>query len=511
MPNGLNFIMFRNSLKAIYCFFLFISISAIAIAQSEETYNLLEVKEDLSVAKEVFYNFHPRPFQWYPKDSFDLMWQVAEASLKPSMTSAEVQDLLYPIFRKLGCGHSRVYQSQKETKRLKKAYKKGAVRKKLPFSIKSIDEKTYVNKYFLEDSLIRKGDQLLSINNIPIENIKNNLSRFVASDGLNETHFDKSIEKNFIGYYHRDMGYSDKYEINIIDSLGIERKISLDPYLVSKELSKQRKKDKKKKVDVSTKMKQPAKYTTLLKKGNYRFLRSKKDTSVVVLRIPAFSGKDGKKIYKKAYKIIEEDKSIKNLVIDLRGNGGGDASESWFLTRTLSTETFQTDISRRKELPKTTAEYMSANKITLFLVRTKMSFVGKKEKTEDFYKRNIFFPPHPKHRYEGELYVLIDGYSFSASSVVASYLKDNNRAVFIGEETGGGMHGTNAMHSPSVYLPNTEIRIRFGSWALDQIVKDGIPGRGVFPDYETKNNLEDFLENRDVEMEKVYELISKKS
>jgi len=435
------------------------------------------------------------------------MWDQAAAAIKPKMTENEFSLLLYPIFQKLGCGHSRVYQSENFIKAKTKKYKKGGVRKQLPFSIKSFQGKTYINSYFHKDSLLFKGDQLLKVNDIPIDDLKVSISNFISSDGLNKSHYKKSIDKNFIAYYHRGKGYQEKYNVEIIDSLGAQKTISLPPYLVSKALSKQRKKDKRKKPVTPKSNDKPAKYTTLLKKSKYRFLRSVKDTSVVVIKIPSFAGKDGKKIYKKAYRIINEDPTIKNLVIDLRGNGGGSASESWFLTRTLINKPFQTNLYRRKNLNKSLVKELSTNKLALFFSRLKILSIGKTDKTSEYFRTNATFEPHKKHRYDGKLFILTDGYSFSASSVVASYLKTQNRGIFIGEETGGGMYGTNAMHSPYIVLPNTTIRIRIGLWALDQIVEGGSQGRGIFPDYQTAATIEDFINEKDVDMEKVYELI----
>jgi len=467
--------------------------------QSTDTYSLMEIKEDFALAKSAFYELHPRPFQWHSKESFDEMWSIAEKTLKEGMTSDEFSQTLYPIFQKLGCGHSRVYGSKKIAKAKAKKYKKGAVRKQIPFNIKSIAGNTYIKNYFLKDSLILKADQIISINQESLDDIKNDLELFISSDGINTTHYQKSIDKNFVPYFHRSRGYSEKYEVTIIDSSGVEKTIELKPNLVSKQISKDKRKAKKKSTGTVNNTK-PKKYNTLLKKGNYRFLRSKKDSSVAIIKIPSFAGSDGKKIYKKAFKLIENDETIKNLVIDLRGNGGGDASESWFLTSALNQEKFQTDLARSKNINDKFKDHLSTSRLLLFLSRIKISTLGKSSKSEDQLKTSVHFKPNKKHCYNGKLFVLIDGYSFSASSVVSSYLKSSKRAIFIGEETGGGMYGTNAMHSPYIVLPNTTVRIRFGLWALDQIVEGGIPGRGVFPDFETNNTYEDFKNDVDVEM-----------
>ena len=47
-------------------------------------------------------------------------------------------------------------------------------------------------------------------------------------------------------------------------------------------------------------------------------------------------------------------------------------------------------------------------------------------------------PPKPNN-FKGKVYVLINGGSFSASSIISSNLKSTKRAIFVGEETGGAI------------------------------------------------------------------------
>jgi len=53
-----------------------------------------------------------------------------------------------------------------------------------------------------------------------------------------------------------------------------------------------------------------------------------------------------------------------------------------------------------------------------------------------FYKMKYNRSRKPKPlNYKGKMYVLTNGNSFSASSLISTHLKANNRAVFVGEET----------------------------------------------------------------------------
>ena len=55
--------------------------------------------------------------------------------------------------------------------------------------------------------------------------------------------------------------------------------------------------------------------------------------------------------------------------------------------------------------------------------------------------------------------MLMNGASGSMASVVATFLKANERAIFIGEESGGTMEGNTSLDYGKLQLPNTKIRV----------------------------------------------------
>ncbi len=58
-----------------------------------------------------------------------------------------------------------------------------------------------------------------------------------------------------------------------------------------------------------------------------------------------------------------------------------------------------------------------------------------------------------KDRFDGQIYVLTDGYTASASTMVTSWLKQHSKALFIGQQPGGGYNGNNGGFA-EVTLPN---------------------------------------------------------
>lgn len=101
----------------------------------------------------------------------------------------------------------------------------------------------------------------------------------------------------------------------------------------------------------------------------------------------------------------------------------------------------------------------------------------------------------------------------SAGSLFASLVAGKTSAIVIGEETMGGYYGHNG-HTPIEYeLPNTKIKTQFSIVNLEQDVPkkpNQMFGRGVIPDYKVSQTFDDFIKNRDAQMEYVLKLIEKK-
>ncbi|MEQ9414462.1 MAG: S41 family peptidase, partial [Cyclobacteriaceae bacterium] len=106
------------------------------------------------------------------------------------------------------------------------------------------------------------------------------------------------------------------------------------------------------------------------------------------------------------------------------------------------------------------------------------------------------------------VYVLIDGFSFSTCADVATVLHHHQLATFIGEETGGGYDGNTSGNSKSLVLPNSGIRINLPMWKYTT-ANIGHPyyGRGVIPDFPVEQTRQELIENKDPVMKKALRLL----
>lgn len=115
-----------------------------------------------------------------------------------------------------------------------------------------------------------------------------------------------------------------------------------------------------------------------------------------------------------------------------------------------------------------------------------------------------------RQRYTGKIYLLINADVASAASHFASLMRGYSHALLIGEETVGGYYGHNG-HIPVEYrLPASGIHTRFSVVHVTQDAPSLASqplGRGVLPDITLYQTPEDFLRNRDTQMEYVLKQI----
>jgi C-terminal processing protease CtpA/Prc len=58
----------------------------------------------------------------------------------------------------------------------------------------------------------------------------------------------------------------------------------------------------------------------------------------------------------------------------------------------------------------------------------------------DIFERH-YYKPKSKHHYNGNIYLLTGGNSFSATTLFAAAVKGQKNVIIVGEETGGAAYG----------------------------------------------------------------------
>ncbi|MGI8634525.1 MAG: S41 family peptidase, partial [Segetibacter sp.] len=120
---------------------------------------------------------------------------------------------------------------------------------------------------------------------------------------------------------------------------------------------------------------------------------------------------------------------------------------------------------------------------------------------------NHSFKPKKNNHFDGNIYLMTGGYTFSAATLVTVKLKGQSNVTIVGEETGGGAYGNSAMFLTTIVLPTTKLRVTLPLYRMVWDAKHPKNGRGVFPDVEVRPTSTFIKEGVDAKLEKVKELI----
>jgi peptidase S41-like protein len=237
------------------------------------------------------------------------------------------------------------------------------------------------------------------------------------------------------------------------------------------------------------------------------------DSATAVLTIPTFappSGFDFPRFLADSIANVNRHR-IKNLILDLRGNDGGESfgpaiaasvlAHSFRPYRSMTART--NDLSLLTAYSKLSPDFVSGFGKSLKAVRPDVFEVLPSIASELEVQKPI------THPYLGKLWVLVDGEVFSAASALCSVLKTEHRAIFVGEETGGAYSGFSGGDFVVPTLPNSKIRIIVPLYRIHLASEaEDDARRGIQPDLRFEPSVGSVIRGVDSEMNFVRRLIA---
>ncbi len=479
-----------------------------------------DLKNDVDFTYKKLKKLHPKLYWYISKKDLDYKFDSLKSTITKPLTSYEFYKKITPVVAEIREGHIFVYPTEKKySKKQISARAKLGVGPFSQFDFQIFDNKLFVIKNKSYDKTILVGSEIISINNRKTSELIVDYKKLFASDGYNTTFKNSILGTRFSNFYTYENGIKDsvKYNFKINNEekiITIKRQIVDSSEIKKKKivLSKTEKKAKKLKDKVSGYDKTIKAYVR-----NLDFLE--KDSSIAVLKIKGFHIGNYSKFYQESFQKIKNNQS-KTLIIDLRGNTGGRLNEIVNLYTYLSDSTFvfsdKSEVTQKTSLFR--ANYFQGGGIGTKVLKAIGSpfyygynFFSVHKSKDGKYYCNSYTKPQKidKNAFKGKIYVLINGSSFSASSIISSNLKGSKRATFVGQETGGAYNGTVAGQMPIYELPNSKVKIKLGLIACIPHYKTQIEGRGIFPDKEIIPTLQDRINNNDPEMNCILEDIKK--
>lgn len=349
----------------------------------------------------------------------------------------------------------------------------------LPLTVKFCDGDLIITQnYGNKIDELKKGSKIISVNDRKVSEILEKVYPLIPTDGFNQTSKNEWIGGlNFSLLY--SLVYSREKELDIkVQEFGNDKiqTLTIPAIRFTKFKSKN------------------AKFKSINFDYN-KFNFEQINDSTVYLSIPSFSNDnlDHEEFYQSNFKKIDS-LNIKHLIIDIQANGGGTEGNENLLFSYLSNKIVQ----KYKQVTMLPKPYQK-NKSEQGYIEDKWTFQDTLSKRgnftlfSDYYSDLGYKKPQKELVYNGKLYVLISGKTFSGGAEFASLIKMTGRGIFVGEETGGAYEGNVSGYSEYIKLPHSKIEIKIPTVHFQINVFPEIKGRGIIPDYKVSQTWEDYL------------------
>jgi hypothetical protein len=486
-----------------------------------------ELKSDVDYAYKKLQQLQPKLYWYISKTELDYKFDSLKSTITKPMTSFEFYKKLSPVVASVRQGHLIVSPSVKIlSKAEKKELKDKGTSPFLQFDFGIINDRMYVIKNKSENKKIKPGAEIIAVNDKKISELIPQYYKLFTSDGYNKTFKAKRMAYMFPAFFSNENGIQDSIHYSFkqndsLQSVCIKRK-KTEPLKTNKTKTKTKeavtivdaKQKKKIKNDKST-----YGYNEITKTNNRELKFIEKDSSVALLKIKHFDLGNPSRFYDESFSKIQLLKT-KTLIIDLRNNPGGGLKEIINLYSYLSDTTYvfinPFEVSSKtaliQKMPFSKSPLIAKILMTPFYAPVAFFKVHKQE-NGNYYCSSSLSKPKPinKKAFRGKIYVLINGGTFSAASIISSNLKGSKRATFVGEETGGAYNGTVAGIMPVIKLPHSEINMTIGLLVVAPNHKTPLEGHGIFPDKEITPTITDYINGKDPELNWILEDIKKNS
>jgi len=404
-------------------------------------FSVEELRADFAEMRRVLEEKHCCLYDVTDRKDFEQLLAKQEKMIDRPMQPHEFYHVLAPIAAAVGCGHTSLWMSE--------AFWTHAQDHLFPLRITMMDGYPVVTDYYGEAREVPVGSILLKINGRAVDEIIDELASLYTADARNRNFRMAQVERRFPMLYARAYGFPSKWDVTYALP---GRKTSAAAVLEGAGIDAVRAK--------------------VFPKPELRFTVHEQPEAAV-MRISSFSFYDRVPMFRSyldsCFQIIDE-RGIGALVLDLRGNDGGDP----FCAAPL-------------------LAYLEEEPVPYF--------------ARPYGKYAELADPVPlaESPFRGTLIVLIDGSNFSTSAHFCALLKSHGIGTLVGTETGGTFTCNAA--TDEVHLDHTRLLLFVPTQSFAAAVDNLDRRRGVEPDHQVSQQYKEFLDGRDTVMDYAMRLV----
>ena len=301
-----------------------------------------------------------------------------------------------------------------------------------PLDVDLIQERLFVVYSYRFASDIEIGSEILTINSDSIKTILNKMYKFMPSDGYNKTFKQRMIRNFFWMMYYLYANDTEYFVMHIRDPNGAVEKVELRGVDLRKSIFKENWQEEK--------------ANLYPRKIGYPTLEIDSAGNYAIFKIGTFHNPNQSKYEKIILDHISSvnQSGVENLIVDLRNNTGG-RFEPYVLGVFLDEKVKVLKFDLKNAREGTPADGFNRNEGYFIMykkrIKERNEMMSRGINIEQYeFSESVLFDE--SFRFKGNLVVLVNGYTFSAASILASQLKYHAKATIVGEETGGSyLHG----------------------------------------------------------------------
>ncbi|MCE6992200.1 S41 family peptidase [Dyadobacter sp. CY323] len=404
------------------------------------------------------------------KVTYDSIRHVIES--QDSIALVALFRTVNPLFVKVKCGHLKFLPPQKD---FPFYYHQENV---LPVIVRFDEQMRLLIVKSVDPAFV--GEYIDSINGRSIASILDILRANMFVDGDIMASANAQIQQYFSAWYADFIQENGSFELVLKNSSGINKQVNMAGITT----------ENWKKLNVS--------FKDLSVENTLTF----KSDSVAYLRIAHFYSTTNKAFVKfldDSFNAIDK-KPVKHLIIDVRGNEGGNDRLGKDLYARIARNDFKyydhIEVAARRKKDVT---YREMAYIPRFAGLATF-FIKKQKDGRLLFRKHQNLGNHrpKKNAYKGEVSFLVDGLSYSVTSEFLAVAKNESRGKFIGTESGGGYSGDNSGTFVIFKLPASKFDVGLPVAAYYSAVKPPqTPARGIMPDVQVLPTASDLLNEED--------------
>lgn len=406
-----------------------------------KVYTKNEYIEDLDQLGNKLQSFHPHVFKFISKEQFLKNIENKKSLISEKTTYGEFAWHCNAIIASLGCSHT-------SSSNMQNNYHEFSILpldKTFPLQVRYINEQLFVVNPMNNSDQVKVKDEIVSINGVEVGQLISDIYAHVPAQANIQTYKNHYFNTYFASLIPYSLGLPTTFQI-VVKRSGNSIKLNPAQKMV-REL-----------------------YNPIRNKCGNDLCLEILDRKTAVLTIASFNYYEWDtypefKSFIDSSKNVIHTKKIKNLIIDLRNNGGGSSYPSVYLLQHLMDKPF--------------------------IYFSRAEFEGK---TQNIYGEEMIYPL--KNRFEGKVYFLIDGNGNSTTGHFMSLVKTHNLGTIIGEELGSNQFCTAGQ--TLFRLNNTKLVV---SSANNTHISSAInlpDDKGILPDFFVTQSIDDYLNKVDV-------------